>query len=70
MALYAELSQVGIEMAAPIGLGALIDWWGGWAWSVGAIVGAVVGLVGGIFHLVILAGREDKLEQDESKGSP
>lgn len=70
MALYAELSQVGIEMAAPIGLGAFIDWWGGWAWPVGVIVGAVVGLVGGIYHLVILANREQKLEQDESKGAP
>ncbi|MEI7683851.1 MAG: AtpZ/AtpI family protein [Planctomycetota bacterium] len=66
LALAAELSQVGLEMAAPIGLGALIDYWGGWTFPVAAIVGAVIGLVGGIFHLVVLANREAKLDDDEA----
>jgi len=66
LALVAELSQVGLEMAAPIGLGALIDYWGGWKFPVATIVGAVVGLVGGLFHLVILANRGATIEDEES----
>lgn len=66
LALYAELSQVGIEMAAPIGLGAAIDYWRGWAFPYGGIVGAVVGLVGGLFHLVKLANRGAEIEKRKS----
>jgi F0F1-type ATP synthase assembly protein I len=52
------MAQIGFEMAAPIGLGVLLDRWLEWSpWL--TIVGAVVGLVGGIFHLVVLANRED-----------
>jgi F0F1-type ATP synthase assembly protein I len=52
------MAQIGFEMAAPIGLGAWLDYGFGWSpWAV--IVGAVVGLVGGIFHLVWMANRED-----------
>lgn len=64
MAYYGELSQVGFEMAAPIGLGAALDYWGGWAFPVASIVGAVIGLVGGLFHLVSLANRESTIEDD------
>jgi hypothetical protein len=70
LAYYGELSQVGLEMAAPIGVGALIDHWVGWGHSVGAIVGAVFGLVGGVTHLVVLANREDQVEDDKPEGSP
>lgn len=52
-----ELSHIGIEMAAPIGLGALCDvYLNTMPW--GTSIGAVVGLVGGLFHLVRLTRRE------------
>ena len=48
------LSQVGAEMVAPAGVGALIDWWLGISpW--GVIVGAVLGFIGGMVHLVRLS---------------
>ncbi len=64
LAYYGELSQVGFEMAAPIGLGALLDYWGGWRYPVATVIGAVLGLVGGIFHLVVLGNRESEINDD------
>jgi len=59
LAYYFTLSQVGFEMAAPIGLGYLIDHWLGWLpWT--TIAGAVVGLVGGLVHLVVLSNKPPK----------
>jgi F0F1-type ATP synthase assembly protein I len=53
------MAQVGFEMAAPIGLGVWLDQLFGWSpW--GAVVGAVIGLVGGIFHLVMMADRDNR----------
>jgi F0F1-type ATP synthase assembly protein I len=62
---YMELSQIGFEMAAPIGLGAFVDHWlgvGPWC----AVVGAVLGLGGGLFHLVRMSNREPKEPDQES----
>ena len=60
------LSQVGLEMAAPVGAGALIDWWLGISpW--GVIVGAVLGFIGGLVHLVKLSAPA-KGEDESSKG--
>jgi hypothetical protein len=57
MGYYFALSQVGMEMAAPIGLGVWADVsWHTLPWL--TIVGAVVGLVGGMTHLVLLANRQ------------
>ena len=70
LAYYGELSQVGLEMAAPIGVGALIDHWVGWAFPICSIAGAVLGLVGGVVHLVVLANREDQVEDDPPEGPP
>jgi F0F1-type ATP synthase assembly protein I len=56
---YVALSQVGFEMAAPIGLGYLIDYWLGWfPWL--TITGAVLGLAGGLFQLVAMTKEERK----------
>jgi len=53
---YYALSQIGLEMVAPIGLGLVLDYYLSWSpW--GAVVGAVVGFVGGLAHLVVLMGR-------------
>ena len=73
MAYYAELSQIGVEMAAPIGLGALLDYWVGWGpWA--TVSGAVLGLIGGLFHLVTLSNRplpeDDDNASQETPGSP
>jgi len=64
LAYWFALSQIGIEMAAPIGLGAFIDLWLGiLPWS--TIAGAVIGLVGGIYHLVAMARDEPKEDGPE-----
>lgn len=59
MGLYVSLSQVGIELVAPIGLGIALDYYFGWGpW--GAIAGAVLGLVAGMAHLVAILNRMDQ----------
>jgi F0F1-type ATP synthase assembly protein I len=70
LAYYGQLSQVGIEMAAPIAVGAVIDRWRDVNFPVFSIVGAVIGLVGGLIHLVRLANREDQVEDDPPERSP
>jgi F0F1-type ATP synthase assembly protein I len=48
---YLALSQVGMEMAAPVALGWLVDDYfktGPW----GVIAGAAIGFIGGLTHLV------------------
>jgi F0F1-type ATP synthase assembly protein I len=55
---YMTLSQVGLEMVAPIVLGLVLDYYLGWSpWCV--IVGAVLGLTGGFVHLVVALNKED-----------
>src|SRR5436309_1196072 len=44
---YFALSQIGLEMVAPIGLELALDYWlGSSPW--GAVIGAILGFVGGI----------------------
>jgi ATP synthase protein I len=58
---YYAMAQVGMEMAAPIGLGAFLDVRFGWMpWS--TVIGAVLGLGGGMFHLVKLMNQNDSTE--------
>jgi F0F1-type ATP synthase assembly protein I len=55
LARYLALGQVGMEMAAPVALGWLLDSYFGWSpW--GVIAGAVLGLIGGLYHLVRMTG--------------
>jgi F0F1-type ATP synthase assembly protein I len=52
----AVLSQIGLEMATPVGIGAALDYYFGWApWA--SIAGAVLGLLGGMAHLVAILNR-------------
>jgi F0F1-type ATP synthase assembly protein I len=47
------IGQVGMEMAAPIGIGFGIDYGLG-TMPIFMIVGAVLGFVGGVYHLIVL----------------
>lgn len=53
---YVTIAQVGMEMAACIGVGLLLDRWLDWTpW--GIVGGAVFGLIAGLAHLASLANR-------------
>jgi F0F1-type ATP synthase assembly protein I len=53
------LGQTGIEMVAPIALGAYLDRQFGWApW--GVVVGAVLGLAGGLTHMLWMIKRHEE----------
>jgi F0F1-type ATP synthase assembly protein I len=56
---YFTLSQVGLEMVAPLGLGLILDHYLPGLAPWGLIGGAVLGFVGGLAHLVILANRQN-----------
>jgi F0F1-type ATP synthase assembly protein I len=65
---YFALAMVGVEMVAPIVIGLLLDSSLGWTpapW--GVTCGAILGLVGGLYHLVILAKQFDR---KDSSGRP
>ena len=66
---YVAMSQVGMEMVAPIGIGLWVDYYfsvGPW----GLIVGTVLGFVGGITHLVLLANQQNAADDRRPKGDP
>ena len=56
---YMVIAQVGLEMAAAVAIGWLMDYWFDWQpW--GIIAGAVLGLVLGVTHLAMLLDRPKK----------
>jgi F0F1-type ATP synthase assembly protein I len=64
---FLGLSQAGIEMVVPVGIGVALDSYFNWApW--GAAVGAVLGLTIGLTHLVLMANRRDR--EDKSSRDP
>ena len=53
---YFALSQAGLEMVVPLGIGLWLDYQFGWSpW--GLIVGTILGFVGGTVHLIVMANR-------------
>ncbi len=65
MGRYADLSQIGLEMVAPILAGLAADHYFGWRpW--GVIVGAVLGPVGGFVHLIHLLNKMDAKDSSRS----
>jgi hypothetical protein len=59
-------SQVGFEMAAPIGIGLALDLWLGWLpWA--TLTGAVLGLTFGLFRAVRMMNAENAAESSQSK---
>ena len=67
LARYMALSQIGLEMVAPVVVGLLLDRYLGWTpWPWGLIVGAVLGLCGGLLHLVHLLNKMDSQDSSQS----
>jgi F0F1-type ATP synthase assembly protein I len=64
---YAALSQVGLEMVAPIGMGAALDYYLEWTAPWTTVIGAVVGLVGGMAHLVAILNRRESVNSEEQQ---
>jgi hypothetical protein len=61
---YFALAQTGVEMAAPVAVGMVLDSYFGWApWATAA--GAVIGLAGGLTHMVLMLGRAEKQRPPE-----
>jgi F0F1-type ATP synthase assembly protein I len=64
--LYAAMAQCGIEMVAPLGLGAWLDYAMGWTpWA--AVAGAVIGFVGGMTHLIWMSNKLDQAQSKKKK---
>lgn len=66
---YLALSQIGLEMVAPIVVGLLLDRYLGWTpWAL--IAGAVLGLCMGFVHLVHLLNTQDAQDRPRSDREP
>lgn len=70
MGRFMALGQVGIEMAACVGVGVAIDYYAGCSpWA--TVGGAVLGFVGGLAHLVSMASKLGKeLDREAGKQPP
>jgi F0F1-type ATP synthase assembly protein I len=59
MAKVAQISQIGIEMAVPVGIGIGVDFWlNSMPWF--TIVGAILGPTLGFIHLLSLINPKNK----------
>jgi F0F1-type ATP synthase assembly protein I len=66
--MYYALSQAGLEMVAPLGIGIWIDCQFGWyPWA--TVILAILGFVGGTIHLIAMAQRIER-EQEKNKNEP
>lgn len=66
LARYMTLSQVGLEMVVPVGIGVLIDsYLNSSPW--GVIVGAILGLTGGLFHMIRLINKDEESSNKPSE---
>jgi F0F1-type ATP synthase assembly protein I len=62
---YFSLAQVGLEMVMPLGVGAWLDYYFGWApWA--TLIGAVFGFVGGLLHLLLLVNQHNASDRPGS----
>jgi F0F1-type ATP synthase assembly protein I len=56
---YMAMSQAGVEMVVPIGIGVVVDYYlsiGPW----GAVIGAALGFTVGLTHLIYLSQQKDE----------
>jgi hypothetical protein len=61
MGLYMALSQIGLEMVGPMGIGIALDYYLHWTpppWA--TVIGFAVGFLGGFAHLLMLVSQQDK----------
>lgn len=60
---YFSIAQVGLELAAFIGLGLVLDHYLGWSpWGVAG--GTLLGFVGTLAHLIALVKRQEEENKD------
>jgi len=59
MGFYFALAQTGLEMVAPIAVGAFLDSRYGWSpWA--TAIGAVLGMAGGLWHMLTMIKRHEE----------
>jgi ATP synthase protein I len=64
MGFYFALAQTGVEMVAPIAVGAFLDSRYGWSpWATAA--GAVLGMAGGLWHMLSMIRRHEERQRTQ-----
>ena len=66
---YYSLAQVSLEMVAPLGIGAYLDYRFGWTpWA--TVIGFVFGFVGGFLHLMVMLKQHEEARRRKPPGDP